>query len=149
MNLSPHFTLAEFVVSDTAARRGIENDPPADLLHALKRTAQGMEAVRVRLEIVKLAPATRIIVTSGYRSPALNAAVGGQPSSQHTRGEAADFIAPRFGSPTEVAAALRDSVVDYDQLILEFGRWVHISFSQAPRHQALVIDARGTRPMFG
>ena len=143
MNLSPHFTLAEFVVSDTAARRGIENDPPADLLHALKRTAQGMEAVRVRLG------GAPIIISSGYRCPALNAAVGGQPSSQHTRGEAADFIAPRFGSPTEVAAALRDSGVDYDQLILEFGRWVHISFSQAPRHQALVIDARGTRPMFG
>ena len=143
MNLSPHFTLAEFVVSDTAARRGIENDPPADLLHALKRTAQGLEAVRVRLG------GAPIIISSGYRCPALNAAVGGQPSSQHTRGEAADFIAPRFGSPTEVAAALRDSVVDYDQLILEFGRWVHISFSQAPRHQALVIDARGTRPMFG
>ena len=142
MNLSPHFTLAEFVVSDTAARRGIDNDPPAELLHALKRTAQGLEAVRVRLG------GAPIIVTSGYRSPALNAAVGGQPSSQHTRGEAADFIAPRFGSPTEVAAALRDSGVDYDQLILEFGRWVHISFSQAPRHQALVIDARGTRPMF-
>lgn len=142
MNLSPHFTLAEFVVSDTAARRGIENDPPADLLHALKRTAQGLEAVRVRLG------GAPIIISSGYRCPALNAAVGGQPSSQHTRGEAADFIAPRFGSPTEVAAALRDSVVDYDQLILEFGRWVHISFSQAPRHQALVIDARGTRPMF-
>ena len=142
MNLSPHFTMAEFVVSDTAARRGIDNDPPAELLHALKRTAQGMEAVRVRLG------GAPIIVTSGYRSPALNAAVGGQPSSQHTRGEAADFIAPRFGSPTEVAAALRDSGVDYDQLILEFGRWVHISFSQAPRHQALVIDARGTRPMF-
>lgn len=142
MNLSPHFTLAEFVVSDTAARRGIDNDPPAELLHALKRTAQGMEAVRVRLG------GAPIIVTSGYRSPALNAAVGGQPSSQHTRGEAADFIAPRFGSPTEVAATLRDSGVDYDQLIIEFGRWVHISFSQAPRHQALVIDARGTRPMF-
>ena len=142
MNLSPHFTMAEFVVSDTAARRGIDNDPPAELLHALKRTAQGLEAVRVRLG------GAPIIVTSGYRSPALNAAVGGQPSSQHTRGEAADFIAPRFGSPTEVAAALRDSGVDYDQLILEFGRWVHISFSQAPRHQALVIDARGTRPMF-
>ena len=142
MNLSPHFTLAEFVVSDTAARRGIDNDPPAELLHALKRTAQGLEAVRVRLG------GAPIIISSGYRCPALNAAVGGQPSSQHTRGEAADFIAPRFGSPTEVAATLRDSGVDYDQLIIEFGRWVHISFSQAPRHQALVIDARGTRPMF-
>ena len=85
MNLSPHFTMAEFVVSDTAARRGIENDPPADLLHALKRTAQGMEAVRVRLG------GAPIIISSGYRCPALNAAVGGQPSSQHTRGEAASL----------------------------------------------------------
>lgn len=142
MNMSPHFTLAEFVISETAARSGIDNDPPIELLPALKRTALGLEAVRVRLG------GAPITVTSGYRCPALNAAIGGAKDSQHMRGEAADFICPRFGTPAEVAAALRDSGIEYDQLLLEFGRWVHISFSAAPRRQALIIDARGTRPMW-
>lgn len=142
MNLSPHFTLAEFVISETAARSGIDNDPPMELLPALKRTAQGLEAVRVRLG------GAPITITSGYRCKALNTAIGGAADSQHMRGEAADFICPRFGSPLEVATALRDSGIEYDQLLLEFGRWVHISFSAAPRHQALVIDKAGTRPMW-
>ena len=142
MSLSPHFSLAEFTVSETAARRDIDNTPPAEVMPALKRTAQGLEAVRVRLGC---AP---IIVTSGYRSPALNAAIGGAAQSQHMTGEAADFICPRFGSPAEIAAALVDSGIAYDQLLLEFGRWIHISFSDTPRHHALSIDRTGTRPLF-
>ena len=141
MNLTPHFTLAEFVISETAARSGIDNDPPLEVVAALKRTAQGLEEVRTRL-------GKPVTITSGYRCPALNAAIGGAKDSQHMRGEAADFICPQFGSPVDVASALRDSGVQYDQLILEFGRWVHISFAAAPRRQALIIDARGTRPMW-
>ena len=146
MNLSAHFTLEEFTTSQTAARRGIDNSPAADVLERMKKTAQGLEAVRVRLGC---APIT---VTSGYRSPALNAAIGGAAQSQHMTGEAADFICPRFGSPAEIAAALVDSGIAYDQLILEFagkgGGWVHISFSENPRHHALSIDRTGTRPLF-
>lgn len=143
MNLSPHFTLAEFTVSDTAARKGIDNTPPDSAMPALRRTAQGLEAVRVRLG---MAPIT---VTSGYRSLALNRAIGSKDTSQHTKGEAADFICPRFGSPSEVAWSLRDSGIEFDQLILEFGRWVHISFTDKPRHMVLEIDAKGTRPLGG
>lgn len=143
MNLSSHFTLAEFTVSDTAARKGIDNTPPDSAMLALRRTAQGLEAVRVRLG---MAPIT---VTSGYRSLALNRAIGSKDTSQHTKGEAADFICPRFGSPSEVAYALRDSGIEFDQLILEFGRWVHISFTDKPRHMVLEIDANGTRPLGG
>ncbi len=143
MNLSPHFTLAEMTVSQEAARRGLDNTPPPDIVEALRRTCLGLEAVRVRLGC---AP---IIVSSGYRSPAVNAAVGGSKSSQHMTGQAADIICPAFGGPTEVAAALRDSGIEYDQLILEFGRWVHISFAPKPRRQALIIDRAGTRPMWG
>ena len=142
MQLSPHFSLAELTVSQEAARRGIDNTPPAAVIERLRRTAQGLEAVRVRLGC---AP---VIVSSGYRCPELNAAIGGSPGSQHMLGEAADIIVPRFGGPTEVAAALRDSGVEYDQLILEFGRWVHVSFRDRPRHQALMIDRTGTRPLF-
>lgn len=139
MNLSAHFTLAEMTVSEVAARRGIPNEPTAEALEALYRTAKGLESVRAVL-------GKPIIVTSGYRSPAVNRLVGGQPSSQHLRGEAADFISPGFGTPAEVVAALVKSAVQYDQCILEFGRWVHISFAPAFRRQALIIDANGTRP---
>ncbi|MDP3139804.1 MAG: D-Ala-D-Ala carboxypeptidase family metallohydrolase [Rubrivivax sp.] len=143
MNLSPHFTLAEFVVSETAARRGIDNMPPDEVMPALRRTALGMEAIRVRLG------GAPIVVTSGFRCLELNRAIGSKDTSQHTRGEACDFICPRFGSPADVAAALKDSGIGFDQLILEFYRWVHVSFSDKPRHQALEIDAKGTRPLFG
>jgi len=147
MNLSPHFTLAEFTVSQMAERLGIDNDPPAELLPALKRTAQGLEAVRLRLG---MAPIT---ITSGYRSLALNRTLRSSDRSQHVKGEAADFICPRFGTPTEIVAALRDSGIEYDQLILEFankGRgWVHVSFADHPRQMALEIDATGTRPLWG
>jgi len=139
MNLSPHFTLEEMIATQ---HRDIDNDPPLEIVANLKRTALLLESVRLRLG----AP---IIVSSGYRSPALNKAVGGQPNSQHLTGQAVDFICPGFGTPTTVASALQDCrEVPYDQLILEFGRWVHISWADAPRRQALIIDKTGTRPMW-
>ncbi len=139
MNLSPHFTLAEMTVSETAARRGIDNDPPPDVVERLKHTALGLEAVRIRLG----AP---IVVSSGYRSPALNAAIGGAQNSDHTRGDAADFICPGFGAPSTIVSELKDSGIQFDQLIEEFGRWVHISFGPRMRGQVLRIDRNGTRP---
>lgn len=139
MNLSPHFTLAELTASETAARRGIDNDPPPEVIERLKHTALGLEAVRIRLG----AP---IIVSSGYRSPELNVAVGGSKNSDHTRGDAADFICPGFGAPSTIVSALKDSGIQFDQLIEEFGRWVHISFGPRMRDQVLRIDRNGTRP---
>lgn len=144
MNLSPHFTLEEMIATQ---HRGIDNTPPADVVERLKRTAQGLEAVRVRFG----AP---IVVTSGYRCEALNRAVGGQPASQHLVGEAADFLIPSVrGGPAAVVSALVDCRdVDFDQLIEEHGAggaaWTHISFvsDRAPRRQVLLIDASGTRP---
>lgn len=139
MMLSPHFSLEELTVSQTAARRGIDNTPPPAVLANLKRTALGLEAVRIRL-------AAPIIISSGYRCPELNAMVGSKPTSQHTTGEAADFVCPGFGSPATVVSALQDAGIEFDQLIEEYGRWVHISFSARNRRQVLRIDGAGTRP---
>jgi len=136
--LSTHFTLEEMVATQ---HRDIDNTPPDDVVEQLKHTALGLEGVRILLG----AP---IIITSGYRCPELNTAVGGQPHSQHLTGNAVDFLCPGFGGPATVCSKLVDSGIEYDQLIVEFGRWTHISFSDAPRRQALVIDASGTRPMF-
>jgi hypothetical protein len=144
MYLSPHFTLAEFTTSQTADRLGIENDPPIDVLENLKRTAMGLEGIRIML-------GSPIIITSGYRCLELNRAIGSKDTSQHVKGEAADFICPGFGGPRTIVDRLMDSELGYDQLILEYankGRgWVHISFTKASgRHQALIIDETGARP---
>lgn len=127
-------------VSQAAARRGLDNTPTPDALANLRKTAQGLEAVRV---VLGGAP---IIISSGYRSVGVNFAVGGAKASQHMTGEAVDFTAPRFGTVVEVFNAIRRSGIKYDQLIQEFGAWVHISFSDKPRGQALIIDRNGTRP---
>ena len=137
--LSPHFSLAELTASDTAARQGIDNTPPPDVLETLKRTAVGLEAVRALLG----AP---LHVSSGYRSPALNKLVGGQANSQHTKGEAVDFTSRQFGTPEQIVARLVASQLTFDQVILEFNRWVHISFGGKQRRQALVIDRGGVWP---
>ncbi len=140
MNLTPHFTLEEMTFSQTAARNGFDNTPPAKVIENLKRTAQGLEAARSLLN------ANAIKVSSGYRCPALNAAVGSKPTSQHITGQAADFTCPTFGDPERVIRAILASGMEFDQVIHEFGSWVHISFADVNRKQALVIDHNGTRP---
>jgi len=139
MYLSTHFTLEEFTASQTAARDGINNDLPDVLLPSAKRTCYGLEKVRTLLR------SHPILISSGYRSAALNAAVKGSQGSQHLLAEAADFTAPTFGTPETIVKTILASDIDFDQCILEFGRWVHISFHDNPRKQSLVIDQSGTR----
>jgi hypothetical protein len=138
MKLSAHFDLSEFTTSEVAARKGIINDPPALIYPNLKATAEGLEQVRTLLG------GKPILISSGYRSAGLNKAVGGSKNSQHVIGQAADFTCPGYGGPRQVVEALIGKL-EYDQLILEFDRWVHISFSEAPRKQVLIIDLAGTR----
>lgn len=143
MKLSPHFDLSEFTQSQTAARLGLDNTPPAGVVDALSYTASQLERIRTLLG----AP---LFISSGYRSLAVNRAVGGKDSSQHCKGEAADFTCPGFGDPRQIVAALVRTDVLFDQLILEHADavnngWVHISFSDHPRKQVLIIDRLGTR----
>lgn len=140
MNLSPHFTLNELTHSQTAARRGIDNRPPESVLANMRNIlCPGLEQVRALL-------GKPILISSGYRSQRLNVAVGGSVTSQHMLGLAADFTCPGFGTPLEVAHAIKQSGIEFDQLLYEFDSWVHISFAKHPRLQVLTIDTRGTRP---
>ena len=138
--LTAHFTLEEFCASSTASRLGIYNRPPDDLIPTLTVTAQGMERVRNIL-------GKPIHVDSGYRSLELNRRIGSRDTSQHVKGEAVDFVCPEFGTPLEICRLLRTVMVDLsiDQLIHEYGSWVHVSFTATPRHVALTIDQDGTR----
>ncbi len=137
--LSEHFTVAEFTASRTALARGIDNDLPIELLANARATAAMLERIRSHLSDLK-GRTVPIIVTSGYRSQALNSAIGGSPRSDHLQALAADIRAPSFGSPLEVARAL-EGVTDemgIGQLINEFpdtgNGWVHLSI-QAPERE--------------
>lgn len=136
--ISTHFTMEEATFSQTAARLGIDNDPPPNLLDNIKHAAYGMEAVRVELG------GNPILVSSWYRSPALNAAVHGANGSGHLLGHCIDFTCPAFGDVDAVVRRLIESAVDFKQVIREYGRWVHIDFGGSQR-QALIIDSTGTR----
>lgn len=112
--LTPNFTLEELTRSSTAERLGMPNWPEADDLRRLRGTAEMLQRIRDTL-------GHPIIVTSAYRAPAVNRAVGGVTSSDHVKGQAADILVPGYGTPYQVAKALAPlvSVLGIGQLILE------------------------------
>jgi hypothetical protein len=131
MNLTPHFSLEEMTASETAVRQGIDNTPPEFAFLNLNRLCRELEKVR------SLLGEQVITITSGYRCPELNKAIGGSSASHHMIGLAADFICPSFGNPLEICHKIAGSEIEYDQLIHEFGIWIHIGFDDNPRHQNL------------
>lgn len=133
MRLSPNFDLSEFVTSQEAARRGIDNTPPQEIINALSETAHLLEQVRKLL-------GTPIIVSSGYRCAPLNKAVGGVWNSAHVTGQAADFTSPGFGPPVAIWRAIEASSLKFDQCIIEFNSWVHLAWSAENRRQVFVIS---------
>lgn len=138
--LSPHFTLKEFIASDTAARHGIDNDPPRLVIEELKRTAMIMENVRKLLGVP-------ILVTSGFRCSALNKLIGSKPTSKHVQGLACDFKAPMFGDPKQVCEEIEASDIRFGKLILEFyspegAGWCHIEVGD--ERKIFTINPHGT-----
>jgi len=142
MNLSPHFTLEELTHSEVAARNGWDNSPNQEEISNLQRLAYLLEKVK---EVVGGKP---VMINSGFRSKQVNDAVGSKDSSQHRIGCAADIRVPGM-TPRQVVEACITASVLFDQIILEFDAWTHISVSTdptlAPRHSRLIIDKQGTR----
>jgi len=135
MNLSPHFSLAELLASQVATRKGIDNTPAPAIVANLTRLAALLEQVRALVG----AP---IAISSGYRSPALNRAVGGAANSAHVLGLAADIGTAKL-APKALALLIRQSDIAFDQLIYE-GTWVHIALSAGtPRRQVLTAKFAG------
>ena len=135
--LSDHFFLDELLVSDTADRFGISNEPTAThLTHIKKNLVPGLESAR------KILGSRAIVITSAYRSPRINQMVGGTATSAHPLGYAADI---RVAGLTHFAVArtLAASALKFDQLILEISRnIVHLSFDPRLRRQ-VKTQARG------
>lgn len=138
MKLSTYFSLDEFVFSQVAARLGIDNSPTQEILAHLVGTAARLDGVRELL-------GSPVLISSGYRCLELNEALRGSPTSSHMQGWAADFICPGYGSVRQVFDAIRKSDLQFDQLIVEFGRWVHIGYGDAMRRQVLAYNGNGYR----
>lgn len=143
MQLSPHFSLAELSYSPAAAAHGIANAPPPDAVDRLRQLC-----VHV-LEPLRAHFGRPVRVNSGYRSPALNRAVGGARNSQHVTGEAADIEVD--GVSTLMVAQHIRKHLPHDQLILELytpgkpdSGWVHVSY-RAGANRALVLTFDGKR----
>jgi putative chitinase len=132
--MTPHFTLAELTHTD---HRSLNNTPNPGELANLKRLAEFLEVVKTTLG------GKPIMINSAFRSKAVNDAVGSKDTSQHRLGLAADFRVPGVAPDAVVRALLH---LPYDQIIREFDAWTHISISDKPRRQALIIDRQGVRP---
>lgn len=140
MKLSENFWLYEFTQSQTAARLGLYNEPnDAQLANLIKLIRRVIQPVRDRFG--------PIVINSGFRGRALNSAVGGASTSQHTTGEAADIEVPGHSNKT-VAMWIRDNL-DFDQLILEAynpaqgpnSGWIHVSYASNGRNRKEVLTA--------
>ena len=137
MNLTKNFSLVELTKSQTAERKGIDNTPGPEHQENLKLLCERV-LQRVRDHFGRV-----VSVSSGYRSEELCTAIGSKTTSQHAKGEAADFEI--FGLSNKELADWVNENLDYDQLILEYWKeedpnsgWVHCSYkSEGNRKQYL------------
>jgi hypothetical protein len=142
MKLSKNLSLGEFTHSQTAKRRGIDNTPTAKHLEAAKALAENVfQPIREHFGVP-------IFVSSGYRSDALNEAIGGSKTSQHSKGEAIDIDMDHRRGPEneEVFFFIKDNV-DFDQMIWEFGTdtrpdWVHVSYNSDGEQRGQILAAK-------
>lgn len=163
--LSEHFWLSEFLRSDVAARNGIDNTPPADVLANLRRNAAGMEQLRALLSRAVVGRVVPISILSGFRCETLERLLcagdfarwckrhGKAPTDwqeyflrkRHPLGLATDFTAATFGTPMRICLAIAASEIAFDQLIYEH-TWCHVSWPAAderPRREVLTLVAGG------
>ena len=88
-----------------------------------------------------------VVITSGYRSPSVNAVIGGYYHSQHLEGKAADFLIPSLKLPESFNEVYK--YLPYDQLIYEFGRWIHVSYNGTEnRKQAMTSKKVGGKTVY-
>jgi len=142
MKISEHLDLSEVMRSDMAKRKGISNQPTPEHLENLKKLAENVfEPIRKNFN-------QPIIISSGYRSKALNEAIGGSSTSQHCKGEAIDI--DMDGTSGRITNKMIfdyiKSNINFDQLIWEFGSnnnpdWVHVSYTSTGKQRKEILKA--------
>ena len=140
IRVSKNFALSEMVKSATAVRLNVDNSPSSIHLVNLTHLAiHILQPVRDQFGV--------ITINSGYRSPTLNAKVGGSKTSQHCNGQAADFES--FSTPNPALAKWLTQNLDFDQIILEFydgkdpnSGWVHCSYNLMGNRKKIMTALR-------
>jgi zinc D-Ala-D-Ala carboxypeptidase len=148
MNLTPNFTLSEMVKSETALRHNMDNTPGEKEIQSLQTLAEKV------LQPVRDAFQRGVKVNSGYRAPAVNQKVGGSPTSDHCKGQAADIEIP--GVPNVNLARWIVENLEFTQVILEFytpgvadSGWVHVSYDPANlKKQALTAVKKDGKTVY-
>ena len=136
MRLSKNFVLSEITRSNTARRKGISNEPEKEHLASLQTIIT--ELVQPMRDAIG-----PIRISSGYRSPKLNKAIGGSSRSQHCKGQALDLQFWEDGKINNkvIYDWVLDSGLDFDQMINEFDfAWIHISFNSS-KNRRQVLEA--------
>jgi uncharacterized protein YcbK (DUF882 family) len=130
MNLSKNFTIDELTISQEAARSGLKNTPNAGQIECLRLLCENiLQPLRDRVK-------KPVVVSSGFRSVTVNRRISGAATSQHCKGQAADFTIPGM-SIADTVTLIRKMGLPVDQCIDEFGAWVHVSFGPRQRKQFL------------
>jgi len=126
MRLSKNFVLSEITRSNTATRLGISNEPTKEHLENMQRLISNLiQPMRDSIGPIR--------ISSGYRNPSLNRAIGGSRSSQHCKGEALDIQFWQMGKMMNILIYewILDSGLEFDQMINEFDfAWIHISLKE-------------------
>ena len=137
MRLSKNFTLSEITKSNTAKRLGIDNAPNQENLISMQILIRYL----IQPLLDKLGP---IRISSGYRSPELNRAIGGSTKSQHCKGQALDLQFWKKGEMCnkEIYDWVLKSGIEFDQMINEFDfAWIHISLRPDGKNRKMVLEA--------
>jgi hypothetical protein len=134
-----YFTIAELSNSATAKKRGLDNTPSQAVVANLTKLVDNV------LDPLREAWGRPITVSSGYRSPNLNVAVGGVKNSQHVQGQAADLVAGSRAENKSLFELILKLKLPFDQLIYEKGnaqgpQWIHVSYAATNRRQVLPRD---------
>ncbi len=119
MNLN--FTISELIHSDTAIKNNINNMPDVNSLDNM------LDLLFYCLQPIRNLIKKPMVITSGYRNKKVNELVKGAINSQHTKGQAADFVVGGM-KPAEIVKIIKNSNIEFDQLINEYNKWTHISF---------------------
>lgn len=142
MKISEHLDLSEVTRSETAKRRGISNEPTPEHLENFKKLAINVfEPIRKHFGFP-------IHISSGYRSKALNTAIGGSLTSQHCKGEAIDIDmdGSSNGITNKMVFDYIKANIKFDQMIWEFGNdtnpdWVHVSYAGDGKQRGQILKA--------
>lgn len=148
--LTEHFNWGEVTTSDTAKRLGLKNTPTPEAVQNLKALFANV------IEPLRIAYGRPLQINSGYRSPAVNKAVGGVATSQHTTGQACDIepVQPGYEKDFALFVISKINELPIDQAIIEFAdnqgrpKWMHISHTATPRRNILLAEKQNGRTVY-